>query len=68
MESSAGCANKTNEFTLQKDYNTQRHVNGLLSESNFQTEVSSLTSESESERLNSNLFIESHLCIFKVIS
>lgn len=66
MESSAGCTNKTNEFTLQKEYNTQRHMNGLLSESNFQTEVSSLTSESE--RLNSNLFIKSHLCTFKVIS
>jgi len=66
MESSAGCTNKTNEFTLEKEYNTQRHMNGLLAESNFQTEVSSLTSESE--RLNSYLFIESHLCTFKGIS
>jgi hypothetical protein len=66
MESSAGCTNRTNEFTLQKEYNTQRHMNGLLSESNFQKEVSNLTTESE--RLNSNFFIESHLCTFKGIS
>ena len=41
MESSAGCTNKTNGFTLQKEYNTQRHMNGLPSESNFQKEISS---------------------------